>query len=82
MRVAGCWPWAMGSTTAPALATAEVGVARGARGSALSVAAADVVVPRSELGGVPAVVELARRAEWVGTQDLVFAATVIVSLVA
>jgi P-type E1-E2 ATPase len=70
-----------GVNDAPALATAEVGVAMGARGSALSIAAADVVVLRAELGGVPAVVELARRAQRVVTQNLVLAGTVIVGLV-
>jgi len=70
-----------GVNDAPALATAEVGVAMGARGSALSAAAADVVVLREELVGVPAVVELARRAQRMVTANLAFAAAVIAVLV-
>ena len=70
-----------GVNDAPALATADVGVALGARGATLSTVAADVVVLRDELVGVPAVLELAQRAQRVVTANLVFAGAVVVVLV-
>ena len=70
-----------GVNDAPALATADVGVALGARGATLSTAAADLVVLRDELVGVPAVLALARRAQRVVTANLVLAGTVVVVLV-
>lgn len=66
---------------APALATANVGIAMGGTGSGLALQAADAVIVRDDLAAIPAVITLARRARRVVIANLVFAATVITGLV-
>jgi heavy metal translocating P-type ATPase len=70
-----------GVNDAPALATADAGVALGGRGIALAVETADVVVVRDDLTTLPNLLGLSRRARRVVVANVTIAATVIAVLV-
>jgi heavy metal translocating P-type ATPase len=70
-----------GVNDAPALATADAGVALGGRGIALAVETADVVIVRDDLTTLPNLLGLSRRARRVVVANVAIAATVIAVLV-
>jgi heavy metal translocating P-type ATPase len=70
-----------GINDAPALMTADVGVAL-AHGADLALETSDVVIVRGDLAPLPAMIRLSRHARRVMIQNFALAATVIVGLVA
>ncbi|OWR26560.1 heavy metal translocating P-type ATPase [Saccharibacillus sp. O23] len=71
-----------GVNDAPAMATADVGMAMGVRGSGAALGTADVVLMQDDLLRTVGTIRLARRAEGVIRQNLTFAVSVVLLLMA
>lgn len=70
-----------GVNDAPALATATVGLGMGMKGSGAALEVADVVLMNDNIEEIAATIALARRSQRIVKQNMIFAVTVIATLV-
>ncbi len=69
-----------GVNDAPALATATVGIGMGMKGSGAALEIADVVLMNDNIEEIASTIELARRTQRIVKQNMIFAVTVIATL--
>ena len=67
---------------APALARADVGIAMGALGSGAAIEAADIVLMNDNIENLPAAVKIARKTHAIVMENIIFAITVKVLIMA